>query len=260
MTAPIGGARKSLKAGAARDILRGVQQSLIDRRRQQNLVARRVPVSAVTPSIRSFAQAIDRQRKSVERIPALRAARPGLVELCGALDDAEVAALAIGLDDPAAELGLLQAAARAISVPLLRTDLLLEEFQLYESRAAGADAVLLHASLLDGDRLARLCTAARSTHMAPCVACADAGELARALALRAEVVALFAGADGLVPEALLAALPRRVMALVLPAHLGEPDAATPEPVHLRGRADALLDPTLGESATPAADFRHLLEE
>src|SRR5207249_6691397 len=136
------------------------------------------------------AQAIDRQRRAVERVPLLPAARPGLLQLCRALDEAEVAALALSVDDPESELALFAEAARALSVPVLRADLLLEEFQIFESRAAGADAVLLHAALLEGPLLLRLCDAARSTHMAACVSCATAAELERAVAARAAVLAV----------------------------------------------------------------------
>ena len=249
-----------MNEGGGRDILPRVIEDAVARRKRQNLSAPRVAVSAVTPSIRSFAQAIDRQRRDVERVPLLQGARADLVATCQALDAAEVAAVAVAIDDAAAELSRFAEAARESSVPVLRADLVLEEFQVYESRAAGADAVLLWASLLDEERLSRLVSAARSTHMSPCVACASAAEIARAAAARAEVIALSAAADGSAPEALLAQVPKRAMVLVLPARLldGAPAAAAVEP--LRGRADAVLDADLGRAADPAAEFRRLLSE
>ena len=191
----------------------------------------------MTPSVRSFAQAIDRARQAVERIPWLRASRTDLVEVARALDQAEVAALAIDVDEPALELERFAAAARAVSVPVLRTDLLLEEFQVYESRAAGADAVLLHAALLGG-ALPRLAEAASGTHMAPCVLCSTPAEVARAVTLRGGVVAVEDLA--LVPAA---------RAQVLSLGPSEP-----------GRIDAVLDRALGEAADPAEAFRKTLEE
>ena len=212
------------------------------RRQQQNLAAPRPDARAITPSIRNFAQAIDRQRQSIEHVPALLASRPGLADLARRLDEAEVAALSLTIDDPRSELTLFSAAAAAVSVPVLRSDLLLEEFQIYESRAAGADAVLLHARLLGGEQLDRLCSAANATHMAACVACDTPDEVRRAAAARAAVVAL-AHPD----EALFAAAPRRVLVLAL-----HPAAA------VRGRTDALLDESVGAAADPAAAFRALL--
>src|SRR5207253_4956263 len=134
-------------------------------------------------------------------------------------------------------------AARGVSVPVLRADLLLEEFQIYESRAAGADAVLLHARLLSGEQLDRLCGAARATHMAVCVACETPAEVQRAAAARSSAVALSRP-----DEALLATLPSRMLVVAL-----DPAAAA------RGKADALLDEALGESEDPAAAFRAALE-
>ena len=214
------------------------------RRREQNLAAARTDARGIAPSIRNFAQAIDRQRQSVEHVPVLAASRAALVETARALDEAEVAAIAISVDDPSAEVPVFARAAHAVSVPVLRCDLLLEEFQVYESRAAGADAVLLHARLLPGEQLGRLCGAARATHMAACVACDTPDEVQRAAAARATMVAL-EGAG----EALFAAVPRRLLLLAL-----DPAAA------LRGRADALLDEAIGSAPDPAAAFRITLTQ
>ena len=214
------------------------------RRREQNLAAPRPDTRSVAPSIRSFAQAVDRQRQALERVPVLAAALVDLTAIARSLDEAEVAAIAVQVDDPLAEVPALAEAARAVSIPVLRCDLLLEEFQVYESRAAGADAVLLHARLLPGEQLDRLCGAARATHMAACVACETPEEVRRAAEARAVAVA-FARSD----EALFAAVPRRVLVLAL-----HPGAA------VRGRADALLDESIGSADDPAAAFRSALEK
>ena len=47
----------------------------------------------------------------------------------------------------------LRAVRDAVSLPILRKDFIFDEFQVYESAAAGADAILLIAGFLDGDRL-----------------------------------------------------------------------------------------------------------
>jgi len=221
-----------------------VDEAAVRRRREQNLAAARPDARAIAPSIRNFAQAIDRQRQSVEHVPLLAASRASLVETARALDAAEVAAIAISVEDPAAELPAFARAAQAVPVPVLRCDLLLEEFQVYESRAAGADAVLLQAKLLPGEQLDRLCGAARATHMVACVACETPDDVQRAAAARAAVVAL--AQPG---EALFAAVPRRLLVLAL-----DPVAA------VRGRADALLDEAIGSASDPAAAFRLALEQ
>ena len=53
----------------------------LERRRKQNLTSPRQDARGVTPSIRSFALAIDRQRQGLERIPVLQASRADLVEV-----------------------------------------------------------------------------------------------------------------------------------------------------------------------------------
>lgn len=50
----------------------------------------------------------------------------------------------------------LREARSAVSLPILRKDFIIDEFQLYESAAAGADALLLIAAALDDATLARL--------------------------------------------------------------------------------------------------------
>jgi indole-3-glycerol phosphate synthase len=50
----------------------------------------------------------------------------------------------------------LRAARQAVSIPILRKDFIFEEYQVYESAAAGADALLLIVAALNDDTLGRL--------------------------------------------------------------------------------------------------------
>jgi indole-3-glycerol phosphate synthase len=63
----------------------------------------------------------------------------------------------------------LAAVHQAIALPVLRKDFILESYQLYEARAAGADAVLLIAECLDDCRLRSLHQEAVRLGMAPLV-------------------------------------------------------------------------------------------
>ena|SRR5689334_17290725 len=193
------------------------------------------PRAGVTPSIRNFAQAIDRQRQALERIPLLDSGKADLAQQARALDEAEVAALAISAQS---DLARFAAAAREVSVPVLRADALAEEFRIYESRTAGADAVLLNASGVPPPLLTRLIQAATSTHMAACVVCTTAEEISRAAAARAPVIALR-------PDLLHLPVPPRTLVLALSF----------EPA-VRGRADAALDGSLADGGS----FRRALSE
>ncbi len=50
----------------------------------------------------------------------------------------------------------LQAVARAVAVPVMRKDFLVDPYQIWQARAAGASGVLLIAAILDDDAMARL--------------------------------------------------------------------------------------------------------
>ena len=76
----------------------------------------------------------------------------------------------------------------AVDVPLLRKEFILEEYQLWESRAAGADAVLLIVAALDGGQLRDLHDAAKGIGLATLVEIHTAAELERAVALGAPVI------------------------------------------------------------------------
>jgi len=78
-------------------------------------------------------------------------------------------------------LDLLAAIRETVSVPLLRKDFTIDEWQLWESRAAGADAVLLIVSILDGSRLADLLAAAKGLGLAALVEAHTAAEVDKAL-------------------------------------------------------------------------------
>ena len=74
--------------------------------------------------------------------------------------------------------------------PLLRKDFVVDPVQLAESRAAGADAVLLIVRVLDDRLLAALLRGARGLGMAALVEVHDAGELERALSAGADIVGI----------------------------------------------------------------------
>lgn len=82
----------------------------------------------------------------------------------------------------------LTAVRAAVGCPVLRKDFVLDRYQLLEARAAGADAVLLIAECLPGDRLATLQREALALGLHTLVELHDAGELPRVLDSGAGVI------------------------------------------------------------------------
>ncbi|MDO4877926.1 MAG: indole-3-glycerol phosphate synthase TrpC [Neisseria sp.] len=71
----------------------------------------------------------------------------------------------------------LQQARAACSLPVLRKDFIIDEYQVYQARAWGADAVLLIAAALEAEQLERFEQAAHSLGMAVLLELHDEGEL-----------------------------------------------------------------------------------
>jgi indole-3-glycerol phosphate synthase len=68
--------------------------------------------------------------------------------------------------------------------PLLRKDFIVHPYQVYEARAAGADALLLIAAVLSNGDLAELLALTHELGMAALIEVHDAGDLARVLPLK----------------------------------------------------------------------------
>jgi indole-3-glycerol phosphate synthase len=151
------------------------------------------------PAPRDFVAEIDRRRSSGSPalIAELKRASPSKGVLAAGIDLLQVAQVYTG--NGAAAISVLTDAKffqgsldtlrqvrdeKKIGLPLLRKDFIIDEAQLYEARAAGADAVLLIAAALPDDaRLADLHALALSLGMAPLVEVHDQGEAERALRL-----------------------------------------------------------------------------
>ncbi|MDO5356134.1 MAG: indole-3-glycerol phosphate synthase TrpC [Conchiformibius sp.] len=71
----------------------------------------------------------------------------------------------------------LQAARAAVDLPVLRKDFMIDEYQLYQARAWGADAVLLIAAALSADKLRRLEDTAHELGMAVLLELHDEAEV-----------------------------------------------------------------------------------
>ena len=82
----------------------------------------------------------------------------------------------------------LKLARASCELPVLRKDFMIDPYQIYESRAMGADCVLLIAACLDDGLMVELEAVARSLDMAVLVEVHDAAELERALRLKTPLI------------------------------------------------------------------------
>jgi indole-3-glycerol phosphate synthase len=80
--------------------------------------------------------------------------------------------------------------AKKTRVPLLRKDFIFDPYQIYESRAYGADALLLIVAILDDDALIKLINLSYTLGLKCLVEVHDEGELRRAVASGCQIIGI----------------------------------------------------------------------
>ena len=96
-------------------------------------------------------------------------------------ETAGAACLSVLTDEPyfQGSLDYLRAARTAVSLPVLRKDFMIDEYQVHQARAWGADAILLIAAALDAPTLQHLERVAHDWGMAVLLELHDENELAK---------------------------------------------------------------------------------
>ena len=149
--------------------------------------------------MRDFAGALARPGLSViaehkRRSPSAGLIREDLVlaDVVAAYERGGAAALSILTEGPSfgGSLDDLRAARAAAGLPLLRKDFIVDPYQVHESFAAGADAILLIVAALPAGELAALHSEALSLGLSALVEVHDGRELDIALALGAAVIGI----------------------------------------------------------------------
>jgi indole-3-glycerol phosphate synthase len=155
----------------------------------------------------------------------------------------------------------LRAVRQAVQVPVLCKDFLLTPYQLYETRACGADLILLIVAALDDETLIGLQQLALDLGMTPLVEVHDQHELARAIAAGADLIGINNrdladfSVDLVTTEYLAPLVPDEAVIV------SESGIATREDVQRVERAGAravLVGETLMRSNDPASTIQELL--
>ena len=156
-------------------------------------------VAARKDEVRPFADALARPGVSViaehkRRSPSAGPIRDDLEleEVVTAYERGGAAALSILTDTPSfgGSLDDLRAARRAAGLPLLRKDFVVDPYQVHESFAAGADAILLIIAALSEHELSALHSEATTLGLAALVEVHDERELDTALELGARIIGI----------------------------------------------------------------------
>jgi indole-3-glycerol phosphate synthase len=102
------------------------------------------------------------------------------------------AAISVLTDEPffQGKLDYLTAIRNRVAVPVLRKDFILDPYQVYEARVAGADAVLLIAECLDGSELTDLFQLIQELGMTALIELYDPNHLERVLATGTKLVGI----------------------------------------------------------------------
>lgn len=156
----------------------------------------------------------------------------------------------------------LRAVRAAVKVPVICKDVIVDEYQVREARAAGADAVLLIAEALDDDQLADLLRLTEALGMEALVEAHDPSAFARAVRTGARIVGANAR-DLRDPSVIDRSRARLLHTFVRPgqvfvAESGISSAA--DLAELPARVDAILVGTaLMRAAHPAALVRELAQ-
>jgi indole-3-glycerol phosphate synthase len=198
------------------------------------------------------------------RSPSAGAMRsdPDLTEIVGAYARGGAVALSVLTEGPnfAGSLDDLRLAAAVCDLPLLRKDFIIDPYQLHESVAAGADAVLLIVAALDEDRLRSLHRTARELGLDVLVEVHDRDELDRALDAGAEIVGV--NNRDLTDFSVDVERTERLMAYLAPgvtvvSESGIADAEQLASLQRLGVQAVLVGESLMRSADPQAALRRL---
>lgn len=168
----------------------------------------RVPLSELkamvseAEAVRSFKDAVRREENNnIKLIAEVKKASPSkgmiredfdLPQIISVYDKKDVAVISVLTEERffRGKLDYLKEARKRTSKPLLRKDFIIDDYQVYEARVNGADAILLIAAALDRQQLIDLMSLAKELYLDCLVEVHDHKELDTALFCNAEIIGI----------------------------------------------------------------------
>jgi indole-3-glycerol phosphate synthase len=181
------------------DDLVGATREALGRRKRERSIADLEREAEAQPEGRPFAEALARPGTSLiaehkRRSPAAGTIREGAhcADLVRAYERGGAAAVSVLTEEVhfGGSLADLREARAATELPILRKDFTIDPYQLYEAKAAGADAVLLVVGSMDERELAELHREARALDLDAIVEIHAEEELERALEVDVDVLGI----------------------------------------------------------------------
>lgn len=180
-------------------IVAGTREEVERRRVEAPVAELELRLAQRARELRPFAAALARPGLSLiaehkRSSPSAGVIREGVTieEVAGAYERGGAAALSILTEGPSfhGSVADLQSARDATALPLLRKDFIVDAYQVTESLAAGADAILLIVAALTPAELSKLHASARALGLAVLVEVHDEHEFDAAIAIGAEIIGI----------------------------------------------------------------------
>ena len=175
------------------DELVGATREAVHRRKRERPLAELEREAGAQPEGRPFAEALVRPGTSLIAEHKRRSPSAGTIREGGSCAERGGAAAVSVLTEEAhfgGSLADLREARAAIHVPILRKDFTIDPYQLYEAKAAGADAVLLVVGSMASDELGRLSIEADALDLDAIVEVSTEEELQTALEWDVDVLGI----------------------------------------------------------------------
>jgi len=158
----------------------------------QERIARQKPVPDLAPALKGDHIRLIAEVKQASPSRGMLTSNFNPIRLAQTYAEGGAAAISV-LTDASYFMGSIERLAaikEVVRLPLLRKDFIFDPYQVYESRAYGADALLLIATILSQGQLEELMSLSHSLRLRCLVEVHDEGEVERAVLSDAEIIGI----------------------------------------------------------------------